>query len=163
MRTVHTVATLLYDAVNPFELGVATEVFGVERPELGVPWYRFLLCAAAPGPVRTSAGFYVIAPNAFLRVDEADTVIIPGPCPAHVSYPEVLLETVRDAYQRGARLIALCSGAFLLAAAGVLDGRRVTTHWRSAATLRLHFQRLVHTTPQAYRRAFQHERGGERA
>jgi AraC family transcriptional activator FtrA len=130
-----TVATLLYDGVNPFELGVATEVFGVERPDLGVPWYRFLLCAAAPGPVRTSMGFFLIAPSDFSCVAEADTVIVPGPRPALAAYPDDLLDTLLDAYHRGARLIALCTGTFVLAAAGLLDGRRVTTHWRWAADL----------------------------
>lgn len=142
MRTAHTVATLLYDGVNPFELGVATEVFGVERPELGVPWYRFLLCAEARGPVRTSLGFSVIAPTDFSCVAEADTVIVPGPRTTLDTYPDTLLETVRDAYQRGARLIALCTGTFLLAAAGLLDGRRVTTHWRWAAELSARYPRL---------------------
>jgi AraC family transcriptional regulator, transcriptional activator FtrA len=137
-----TVATLLYDAVNPFELGVATEVFGVERPELGVPWYRFLLCAAALGPVRTSMGFFLIAPSDFSCVAEADTVIVPGPRPALATYPDDLLDTLRDAYRRGARLIALCTGTYVLAAAGLLDGRRVTTHWRWAADLAARYPRV---------------------
>ena len=142
----HTVATLLYDSVNPFELGVATEVFAVERPELGVPWYRFLLCAAHPGPIRTSVGFFVTAPHDLSCVAEADTVIVPGPRPALASYPDALLESLRDAFQRGARLIALCTGTFLLAAAGLLDGRRVTTHWRWAAELATRYPK-VHVDP----------------
>ena len=73
-----TIAVLVYDAVNPFELGVATEVFGFERPELGVPWYRFLICADEPQPIRSAAGTYLTTPYSLEHVAEADTVIVPG-------------------------------------------------------------------------------------
>ena len=70
-----TIAVIVYDAVNPFELGVATEVFGFERPELGVQWYRFLICADQSRPVRTSAGIFLTTPYSLEHVDEADTII----------------------------------------------------------------------------------------
>jgi hypothetical protein len=73
-----TIAVIVYDAVNPFELGVATEVFGFEHPELGMPWYRFLICADEPRPIRISAGIYLTTPYSFEHVDEADTIIVPG-------------------------------------------------------------------------------------
>ncbi|MGO8947454.1 MAG: helix-turn-helix domain-containing protein [Ktedonobacterales bacterium] len=130
----YTVAIVLYDGVNPFELGVATEVFGVERPELGVPWYRLLLCATQPGPILTSVGLEVIAPHTLANVADADMVIVP--------VPDALLETLGDAYRRGSRIMALCTGTFLLAAAGLLDGRRVTTHWRWATELAARYPRL---------------------
>src|SRR5215469_2629692 len=104
----HTVATLLYDEVNPFELGVATEVFGVERPELGVPWYRFLLCAAEARPIRAFGGLLLTAPYTLADVAEADIVIVPGPRSGIVPVPEALLDALRCAYERGARILSFC-------------------------------------------------------
>lgn len=135
MSTGRTVAVLIYDAVNPFELGVATEVFGFERPELGVPWYRLLICAAGRRPVRTAIGALLTTPYTLEHVAEADTIVVPGSRPGIVPVSEELLETLRRSYQRGARIMTLCTGTFLLAAAGLLDGRCVTTHWAWAAEL----------------------------
>lgn len=142
-----TIAVLVYDAVNPFELAVATEVFGFERPELGVPWYRFLICASEPRPIRTSAGIFLTAPYALEHANEADTIIIPGSRPGIVPVSEMLLDTLRWSYQRGTRMITLCTGTFLLAAAGLLDGRCVTTHWAWAAELAERYPR-VQVDPQ---------------
>ncbi|MDQ6660863.1 MAG: helix-turn-helix domain-containing protein [Chloroflexota bacterium] len=138
----HTVATIAYDAVNPFELAVATEVFGVERPELRVPWYRFLVCAAEPRPIRTSVGIFLTTPYGLEHVAEADMVIVPSSRPGIVPVPETLLDALRAASGRGARIISFCTGAFLLAAAGLLDGRRVTTHWAWAAELAERYPRV---------------------
>src|SRR5579884_2697247 len=99
---VRTVAIIIYDAVNPFELGVATEVFGFERPELGVPWYRFLVCAAEPRPIRTSVGVYLSTPYSLPDLAQADTVVVPSSRPGVVPVPEALLDALRAAHARGA-------------------------------------------------------------
>ncbi|GLV54598.1 AraC family transcriptional regulator [Dictyobacter sp. S3.2.2.5] len=138
----HTVAVLIYDSVNPFELAVATEVFGFDRPELAVPWYRFLVCACEPRPIRSAAGFLLTTPYTLEQVEEADTIIIPGSRPGVVPVPEPLLATLRRSYQRGARIITLCTATFILAAAGLLDGRCVTTHWAWAAELAARYPRV---------------------
>ncbi|MDQ6662656.1 MAG: helix-turn-helix domain-containing protein [Chloroflexota bacterium] len=138
----HTVATIAYDAVNPFELAVATEVFGVERPELGVSWYRFLVCATEPRPIRTSVGFFLTTPYGLEHVAKADMVIVPSSRPGIVPVPETLLDALRAASGRGARIVSFCTGAFLLAAAGLLDGRRATTHWAWADELAARYPKV---------------------
>ncbi len=126
----HVVAVAVTDGAPIFELAVACEVFGIERTDLVNPWYDFRLCAAQPGPLRTAAGLAVQTPYGLGDLDEADTIIVSAIGPKVLSeLPEPLLEALRRAYDRGARIASICSGVYALAAAGLLDGRPATTHW----------------------------------
>lgn len=130
-----TVAAVVLDGVHPFELGVACEVFGLERPELGVPWYRFRVCAAEPPPLRTGAGFTLDTPHTLADLDDIDTLVFTHWRSPDEPVPGRLIAAVQKAHERGARLLSICSGVFVLAAAGLLDGRPATTHWRYADDL----------------------------
>ncbi|MDE0241230.1 MAG: transcriptional regulator FtrA [bacterium] len=136
-----TVVALVYDGLCTFEFGCAYEIFGLPRPELDRPWYRFEACAVEPGPLRAAGGFTIQAPCNLHLIDEADTVIVPGWKNPDAPASPLLLAALRRVVERGGRLASICSGAFLLAAAGVLDGRRVTTHWRYADALARRFPR----------------------
>ena len=138
----HLVVALAYDRLCTFEFGCVTELFALERPELGVDWYRFAVCAGEPGPIRAAGGITVAAPYTLKLLDRADTIVIPGWRDADELPPEPLLKKIRAAYERGARLCSICSGVFVLAAAGVLDGKTVTTHWRYADKLQQRYPQL---------------------
>ncbi|MES2069436.1 MAG: transcriptional regulator FtrA [Pseudomonadota bacterium] len=131
----HLVVAIAYDRLCTFEFGCTVELFALQRPELDVDWYRFAVCAAEPGKIRAAGGITVEAPYTLKLLDKADTIIIPGWRDADEPPPEALLKKIRAAYRRGARLCSICSGVFVLAAAGVLDGKTVTTHWRYAERL----------------------------
>ncbi|MGP8435033.1 transcriptional regulator FtrA [Paraburkholderia fungorum] len=138
----HLVVALAYDRLCTFEFGCVTELFALERPELGVDWYRFAVCASEPGPIRAAGGITVTAPYTLKLLDRANTIVVPGWRDAGELPPEPLLKKIRAAHERGARLCSICSGVFVLAAAGVLDGKTVTTHWRYADTLQQRYPQL---------------------
>jgi AraC family transcriptional activator FtrA len=130
----HLVVALAYDRLCTFEFGCTVELFALERPELGVDWYDFAVCAVEEGPIRAAGGITVQAP--YRR--NCWRWPTPSSSPAgamRTNAAAALLEWIRAAHARGARLCSICSGVFVLAAAGVLDGQRATTHWRYAERL----------------------------
>lgn len=129
------VAVVAFDGITPFHLSVPCLVFGarLDRPEL--PAFDVVVCAAEEGDLRTSAGFSITTGFGLAALDDADIVIVPSWHEDCRPTPPALLDALRRAHARGARVLGLCLGAFPLAEAGLLDGRTATTHWEYAAEL----------------------------
>ncbi|MFF2185087.1 GlxA family transcriptional regulator [Streptomyces sp. NPDC058155] len=138
-RGLHRVVVIVDENSNPFELGCATEIFGLRRPEIGRELYDFRLCSPEPSTLMRD-GFFTLTGVAELAVaDTADTLIVPNRPDVEVPRRTAVLDAVRRAHARGARLVGFCSGAFTMAEAGVLDGRRATAHWQWADAFRARF------------------------
>ncbi|WP_112467145.1 helix-turn-helix domain-containing protein [Streptomyces triticisoli] len=139
------VAAVLLDGVHPFELSVVCEVFGLDRSDEGLPVYDFAVASAEGGTLNTHVpGLTVSTPYGLERLEEADLIAVPA-SDANVSrdYPPALLDALNRAVERGARVLSVCSGVFVLGAAGLLDGRRCAVHWRHADELARRFPRVV--------------------
>ncbi|MBW8880345.1 MAG: transcriptional regulator FtrA [Asticcacaulis sp.] len=135
------VCVIAFDGMPLFEFSIAVELFGLERPEMGPDWYQFQVVGFDDGPARTTAGLTVMAPAPLEAIEDAGTVIIPG-WPMKKPVPEKLTQLLVRAYNRGARILTICSGVMVLAAAGLLCGRRATTHWQYTEHMRQHYPNI---------------------
>ncbi|MEV6024232.1 helix-turn-helix domain-containing protein [Streptomyces sp. NPDC052036] len=141
------VAVLLFSGGPIFESSIPLSVFGIDRQDAGVPRYRLLVAAGEEGPLRTTGGLELTAPYGLEAISRAGTVVVPAWRSITSPPPEEALDAVRRAHEEGARIVGLCTGAFVLAAAGLLDGRPATTHWMYAPTLAKRYP-SVHVDPR---------------
>ncbi|MGJ5175558.1 transcriptional regulator FtrA [Bradyrhizobium oligotrophicum] len=130
------VAVITYDGLCTFEFGIAVEVFGLPRPEFDFSWYGFTVVSAEGRRSRAIGGIVVEADAPLAHLRDASTIIVPGWRDRNERPPERLLRAIAQAAARGARCLSICSGVFVLAAAGLLDGKRATTHWRHMPDLK---------------------------
>jgi transcriptional regulator GlxA family with amidase domain len=138
----HRIAVLVRDGMLPFELSIAHRLFGQARSAAGTALYEVVTCAVAPGEIRTDADFTITVAHGPEALSEADTVVVPGSAADYEPQDGRLEASLAAALARirpGTRIASICTGSFVLAAAGLLTGRRATTHWRASAESRARF------------------------
>lgn len=136
------VAAVIDQGALTFDLAIPCEVFGLDRSDVVDPWYEFLLVGAGARRIRTQTGFTIDVPHGLDALVRADTIVVPGWSDPDEAPSDALVEALLAAHARGARLVSLCTGVFVLAATGLLDGRRATTHWMYVERLRQRFPRV---------------------
>lgn len=130
------VVVLAYDGLCTFEFGVAVEIFGLPRPEMGESWYRFAVAGVDEGELRATGGIRILADGDLSLLECADLILVPGWRGIDAAVPDALCDALRRASARGCQLLSICSGVFVLAATGLLNGRKATTHWRYIEALK---------------------------
>lgn len=129
------VVVVAYNGLCTFEFAIAVEIFGLDRPEMGENWYQFAVAAVDEGPLRGTAGIRFLADGDCELIKQAGTVIIPGWRGVDAPVPQHLVDALLVAHRNGARIMSICSGVMVMAAAGLLRGRKVTLHWKQARYL----------------------------
>jgi len=124
------VVTLVYNNLSIFEFGIAVEVFGLNRPEFGKDWYQFSICSVDGQNLSGTGGTLLNVNKDISALQDADIIVIPGWRAPYTTIPGALKSALLKAHKRGARIVGICGGAFVLAAAGLLNGKRATTHWQ---------------------------------
>ncbi|MCA3019687.1 MAG: transcriptional regulator FtrA [Rhodocyclaceae bacterium] len=132
----------VYDGLCTFEFSIVAEVFGLERPEMGESWYQFASVPVEAGRLRAHGGLTISVDGDASLLEEADLIVVPGWKGTNAPVPKALSRRLRAAWERGARLASICSGAFVLGATGLLDGRRAATHWRYAKSLQKAYPKI---------------------
>src|SRR5262249_21779202 len=139
----HHVVALAYEGLSTFEFSIALEIFGIPQPDVA-DWYSFDICSTDKGPLSARGGVKIIPSEKGLgALRRADTILIPGWRGPDVDPPQELIAALQKAHQRGARLVSICSGVFVVAATGLLDGKSATTHWRYADKLAKRFPSIT--------------------
>ena len=133
------VVVLAYDGLCTFEFGVAVEIFGLPRPEMGESWYRFAVAGVDEGELRATGGIRILADGDLSPLEHADLILVPGWRGIDAAVPDALCDALRRASARGCQLLSICSGVFVLAATGLLDRRKATTHWRYIEALKTRY------------------------
>ncbi|WP_435948099.1 transcriptional regulator FtrA [Dryocola sp. BD586] len=144
------VIALAYDGLCTFEFGVAVEIFGLARPEMGEEWYRFAVAGIDKGELRATGGIRLAVDGGLELLAQAGTIIVPGWRGADAPVPTELCDALVAAHLRGARIMSICSGVFVLAAAGLLSNRQATTHWRYTDLLRQRYPDIQVTADVLY-------------
>jgi len=137
----HVVAAVVDQGALTFDFAIPCEVFGLDRHDIVDPWYEFRVVGAGDSRVRTQTGFFMEAPHGLEELARAHTIVVPGWSDPDDEPSEALKAALAAAHERGARIVSLCTGAFVLGASGLLEGRRATTHWMYADRLARRFPR----------------------